>query len=251
MARNPSPDAAVDPAAQAEPPTGRLKQFVYAYQVTKKLDPKLPWALLGWGLGVAAVVFVVLFILVGANIFGLIFTIITTIMAGLVAAMSTLSRRVQRSAYKQLDGQTGGGWAVIEQSVKRGWSKTPAVQFNKQQDLVHRLIGRAGILLVAEGDPGRAAVLLSNERKAIARYLGPDVHVDEVYVGDDTTAGQVPLNKLAPFLTKRGLRGKTQLTPSQISEYSKRLAAIAKTPMDMMPKGPMPKGNRMPRGNFR
>ena len=251
MARNPSPDAAVDPAAPADPPTGRLKQFVYAYQVTKKLDPKLPVALLGWGLGVAAVVFTLFFLLLGSNVFGLIFTVITTIMAGLVAVMSTLSRRVQRSAYKQLDGQTGGGWAVIEQSVKRGWSKTPAVQFNKQQDLVHRLIGRSGIMLVAEGDPGRAAVLVANERKAIARYLGPDVFVDEVFVGDDTSAGQVPLNKLAPYLTKRGLRGKAQLTPSQISEYGKRLAAISKTPLDMMPKGPMPKGNRMPRGNFR
>ena len=251
MARNPSSDAAVDPAAPAEPPTGRLKQFVYAYQVTKKLDPKLPVALLGWGLGAAAVVFVVFYLLFGSNIVGLIATVVVTIMAGLMAVLSTLSRRVQRSAYKQLDGQTGGGWAVIEQSVKRGWSKTPAVQFNQQQDMVHRLIGRAGIMLVAEGDPVRTAKLLANERKAIARYLGPDVPVDEVYVGDDTGAGQIPINKLAPYLTKRGLRGKTLLSPSQISEYGKRLQAISKTPMDMMPKGPMPKGNRMPRGNFR
>ncbi|HEV2634836.1 MAG TPA: DUF4191 domain-containing protein [Actinocrinis sp.] len=250
MARNQPSDAAVDPAP-AEPPTGRLKQFVYAYQVTKKLDPKLPVALLGWGLGVAVVVFALFYLLVGSNLFGLIFAIVATLLAALLAVMSTLSRRVQRSAYKQLDGQTGGGWAVIEQSVKRGWSKTPAVQFNQQQDMVHRLIGRAGIMLVAEGDPVRAAKLLANERKAIARYLGPDVPVDEVYVGDDTGAGQVPINKLGPYLTKRGLRGKTLLTPSQISEYGKRLQAIAKTPMDMMPKGPMPRGNRMPRGNFR
>jgi Domain of unknown function (DUF4191) len=251
MARNPSSDAAVDPAAPAEPPTGRLKQFIYAYQVTKKLDPKLPVALLSWGLGAAVVVFVVFFLLFGSNIVGLIATIVVTVMAALMAVMSTLSRRVQRSAYKQLDGQTGGGWAVIEQSVKRGWSKTPAVQFNQQQDMVHRLIGRAGIMLVAEGDPVRTGKLLASERKSIARYLGPDVPVDEVLVGDDTAAGQIPINKLGPYLTKRGLRGKSLLTPSQINEYGKRLQAISKTPMDMMPKGPMPRGNRMPRGNFR
>lgn len=251
MARNPSSDAAVDPAAPAEPPTGRFKQFVYAYQVTKKLDPKLPVALLGWGVLAAAVVFVLFYLIIGSNVIGLVVAILVAIMAALMAVMSTLSRRVQRSAYKQLDGQTGGGWAVIEQSVKRGWTKTPAVQFNQQQDMVHRLIGRAGIMLVAEGDPVRTGKLLANERKAIARYLGPDVPVDEVQVGDDTAAGQVPINKLAPYLTKRGLRGKSLLTPSQISEYGKRLQAISKTPMDMMPKGPMPKGNRMPRGNFR
>jgi hypothetical protein len=71
-------------------------------------------------------------------------------------------------------------------------------------------------------------------------------------VGPDETAGQTPLNKLASTLTRRGLR-KKNLTSMQASEYSKRLEAIAsKTgPMANLPKGPLPKGARIPRGGMR
>jgi hypothetical protein len=128
---------------------------------------------------------------------------------------------------------------------------TPAVQFNRQQDLVHRLIGRGGILLIAEGDPNRVGQLITAERKAIARYLGPDVEVDALTVGEDTAAGQVPLNKLAQTVTRRGLRGRSKLTQLQVSEYAKRLAAISSGPMANLPKGPIPRGGRIPRGNIR
>ena len=70
----------------------------------------------------------------------------------------------------------------------------------------------------------------------------------EIVVGTDTDAGQTPLPKLSRQLTRRGL-GKRNLTPSQATEYSKRLEAIAsKTgPMANLPKGPLPKGARMPK----
>jgi len=236
------------------PPTGRIAQFGYAYKLTKKLDPKLTLAMLGWGLGVAVVVFVVMFLLVGKGIFGLVIAIILALMFGVLAATTTLSRRVQRAQYKQIDGQPGAAYSVLDSDrrFKRNWAMTPMVQFNRQQDMVHRLIGTGGIVLLAEGDQGRVKQLLANERKAIGRYLGPDVHVDEITVGTDEDAGQTPLNKLTRMLTRRGL-GKRNLTPGQASEYSKRLEAIAsKTgPMANLPKGPLPKGARIPRGGMR
>lgn len=251
MARNPSQEPTVSPAAPSEPPSGRLKQFGYAYKVTKEVDPRLTTAMLGWGGGTAAVVFVLFFFLFGGNVVGLVFAVLFAIVFGALVALSTLSRRVQRTAYQRIEGQPGAAAAVLEQSLKRGWSMTPAVQFNRQQDLVHRLIGRAGILLVGEGDPNRVAQLVSAERKSIARYLGPDVEVSSLVVGDNVEAGQVPLGKLTKTLTTRGLRGKSQLTAGQISEYSKRLAAISSGPMGNLPKGPMPRGGRIPRGNIR
>lgn len=251
MARNPSPEPTVDPAAQPEPPSGRIKQFVYAYKVTKETDPRLTLAMLGWGGGTAAVVFALFFLLFGGSIIGLVFAVLFALVFGALVALSTLSRRVQRTAYKRIEGQPGAAAAVLEQSLKRGWSMTPAVQFNRQQDLVHRLIGRAGILLVAEGDPGRLTQLVNTERKSIARYLGPDVEVEAVVVGDDTEAGQIPLSKLSQTLTRRGLRGRSKLTQLQVSEYSKRLAAVNSGPMAGLPKGPLPRGSRMPRGGIR
>jgi hypothetical protein len=236
------------------PPTGRIAQFGYAYKLTKKLDPKLTLAMLGWGLGVAVVVFVLLYLLTGRGIFGLVIAIILGLMFGVLAATTTLSRRVQRAQYKQIDGQPGAAYSVLDSDrrFKRNWTMTPMVQFNRQQDMVHRLIGTGGIVLLGEGDPGRVKQLLANERKAIGRYLGPDVHVDEITVGTNEDAGQTPLNKLTRTLTRRGL-GKRNLTPGQASEYSKRLEAIAsKTgPMANLPKGPLPKGARIPRGGMR
>jgi Domain of unknown function (DUF4191) len=253
MARNASPEPVADPAAQPEPPKGRMKQFLYAYQMTKKVDPKLGGAMLLWGGGAAVIAFLALFFAFGAGTLGLIIGIVFALVAGLLAAMATLSRRVQRNAYQQIDGQPGAAAAVLENDrrVQRSWTLTPMVQVNRQQDVVHRAIGRGGIVLLAEGDRGRVAQLVATERKAIARYLGPDVQVDELFVGKDEGAGQVPLNKLPATMAKRGIRGKQQLTPRQIGEYQKRLAAVSSGPLANIPKGPLPRGGRMPRGNFR
>jgi hypothetical protein len=247
---NPSTDDLLN----APPPTGRLAQFGYAYKLTKRLDPKLTVAMLGWSLGAAAVLFALFYVLVGGSIFGLVISIILALLAGVLAATTTLSRRVQRAQYKQIDGQPGAAYSVLDSDrrFKRNWAMTPMVQFNRQQDMVHRLIGTGGIILLAEGDPNRVKQLIATERKAVGRYLGPDVAIEEMIVGPDTAAGQTPLPKLAPTLTRRGLR-KKNLTSLQASEYSKRLEAIAsKTgPMANLPKGPLPKGSRIPRGGMR
>ncbi|HTJ68458.1 MAG TPA: DUF4191 domain-containing protein [Actinospica sp.] len=247
---NPSTDDLLN----APPPTGRLAQFGYAYKLTKRLDPKLTVAMLGWSLGSAAVVFALFFLLVGGSIFGLVIAIILALLCGVLAATTTLSRRVQRAQYKQIDGQPGAAYSVLDSDrrFKRNWQLTPMVQFNRQQDMVHRLIGTGGIILLAEGDPGRVKQLIANERKAVGRYLGPDVAVEEIVVGPDAAAGQTPLPKLVTTLTRRGIR-KRNLTSQQASEYSKRLEAIAtKTgPMANLPKGPLPKGARIQRGGMR
>jgi hypothetical protein len=253
MARNASSEAAVDPAAQPTPPKGRLRQLAYAYRMTKGVDPKLTVAMLGWGLGLAAVAFAALFFALGTGLVGIIVGVVFALLVGAAGAMATLSRRVQRTAYQQIEGQPGAAAAVLENDrrVQRSWAVTPAVQFNKQQDVVHRAIGRGGILLLAEGNRSRSTQLLATERKAIARYLGPNVPVEELFVGNDEKAGEVPLSKLPANVAKRGLRGKVQLTSTQINEYQKRLAAIQSGPMANLPKGPLPRGGRMPRGNFR
>ena len=47
-----------DDLSSTPPPTGRFAQFGYAYKLTKRLDPQLPYVMLGYGGGVAVVVFV-------------------------------------------------------------------------------------------------------------------------------------------------------------------------------------------------
>ena len=66
-------------------------------------------------------------------------------------------RRAERAAFGQMEGQPGAAAAVLE-NVGRGWTVTPAVAMNRSQDVVHRAVGKPGIVLVAEGNPNRLRV---------------------------------------------------------------------------------------------
>ena len=121
-------------------------------------------------------------------------------------------------------------------SIRKGWVTTPAVAVNKNQDMVHRSIGRAGIVLTAEGGHG-VRQMLQDERKKSERYA-PGAPITEIIVGDGE--GQVPLRKLQKRLAKLPKK----LTAHQMRELRSRLKAVGGMSLPI-PKGPMPKGIRM------
>jgi len=228
MARNssnpPTPDAK----------KGRIAQILEAYRMTAKVDRWVGLVLFGtfmagWGAMVA----------IGALLGPALYFAILGVPVGALVAVIVFGRRVERAAYSQVEGQPGAAAAVLQNL--RGWDVTPAVAANRNQDLVHRAVGRPGIVLVGEGDPVRVAQLLTNEHKRTARFV-PDTPVLEVVAGDGP--GAVPLRKLQRHLQKlpRTLR------PAQVNEIRLRLTALGNL-MDQMPipKGPMPKGGRVPR----
>jgi hypothetical protein len=159
----------------------------------------------------------------------------------LLAMAIVFGRRAERAAFGQMEGQPGAAAAVLE-NIGKGWTITPAVAMNRSQDVVHRAVGRAGIVLVAEGNPNRLRSLLASEKKRMARVVS-DVPVNDFIVGDDK--GQVPLKKLRTSLLKlpRVLAG------GQVTQVNDRLRAMGDLMSNMpIPKGPMPKSTRMPRG---
>ena len=113
---------------------------------------------------------------------------------------------------------------------------TPAVAVTKNQDIVHRVIGRPGVILVAEGQGSRVTNVLRSEKQRESRFV-PDVTFHEMVMGKEE--GQVPLTKLVKTIRKMD---KT-LTPGQVTEVRQRLEALTKQPMPM-PKGPIPKSTR-------
>jgi hypothetical protein len=165
-------------------------------------------------------------------------------MLALLAMAIIFGRRAERAAFGQMEGQPGAAAAVLE-NVGKGWTITPAVAMNRSQDVVHRAVGRAGIVLVAEGNPNRLRSLLASEKKRMARVVS-DVPVHDFIVGDDE--GQVELKKLRTKLLKLP----RVLTGPQTTQVNDRLRAMGDLMSNMpIPKGPMPKGMRMPRGNGR
>ena len=88
---------------------------------------------------------------------------------GVLAAVSIFGRRVQRSVYSKAEGQPGAaGWAL--ENMKGSWRVTPGVAGTTHLDAVHRVIGRPGVILVAEGAPHRVKGLLAQEKKRHARW---------------------------------------------------------------------------------
>ena len=212
---------------------GRLKQIGQMVAMTRKADPKyLPIMLTAVVLS-AAVMYLVGSLLVGPILGG-----VLAFLAALIAFTVTTGRRGQSAAFSQIEGQPGAAYAIL-QTMRGDWRVTPAVAFNKNQDLVHRVVGRPGVILVLEGSSGaRARELLSGELRKVRRVIGPDAPLHDVVIGDGE--GQVPIRRLQQHVMKlpRTLKGK------DVNTLDKRLTALGGTAMPL-PKGPIP--TRVPR----
>lgn len=232
-----------------EAPKGRLRQIAQAYRITKEHDPGLGLRLLAWFLlvgGLAAAIELAIFGRGGISIADIVFAVILGFLAGLLAVMVVLGRRAERSAYRQIEGQAGAAAGAL-QMLQRGWDLKPVVAFTRNQDLVHRVIGKPGIVLVGEGNGQRIRQLLATERTKHQRIAGDDVPVHEIVVGDGPD--EIPLTKLVKHVRKM----KKQITPALQTAVMQKVKALdAMRPQASMPRGPMPtsvKGaRRMMRG---
>lgn len=155
---------------------------------------------------------------------------------GVLAAAMIFGRRVQRNVFAKVDGQPGAAaWAL--DNLRGRWKVTPAVAGTTQLDAVHRVLGRPGVVLVAEGAAHRLKPLLAQEKKRVSRLIG-DIPIYDVTVGNGE--GQVPLAKLPRHLAKLP----RNINPAQIDGLEGKLAVLAARSA-AMPKGPLPQGAKM------
>ncbi|GAA0190893.1 MULTISPECIES: DUF4191 domain-containing protein [unclassified Aeromicrobium] len=218
----------------AAPPKGRLAQLRQAYTITKQNDRNIGLILLLTfliGAGVTAILGV---LVLGTGLFGTIITVVFSILIGILALLAVFGRRAEKAAYAQVEGQPGAAAGAL-QMMKRGWNVKPAAGFTKNQDVMHRVIGRPGIVLVGEGNGSRVRSLLAAERKKHVRIVGDDVPVIEVVVGRGD--GEVPLPKLVKHLRKMP---KSVKPAEQTAIINKLKALDAMRPTAPMPRGPVP-----------
>jgi hypothetical protein len=229
-----------------EMPKGRIRQMFQAYRITKQTDRTLPIRLLAWFLVVGGVGAMLQMVLFGRSIFAVTGAIVFGRRPARRAFLSWRGRRASHAAYAQIEGQPGAAAGAL-QMLKRGFDVKPGVAFTRNQDLVHRVISRAGVILIGEGNPSRVKQLLATERKKHQRIVGDDAPVHEIVVGDGD--GQVPLTKLVRHVQKM----KKQVQPGMQTAVMQKMKALdAMRPPAPMPRGPMPtstKGaRRMMRG---
>ncbi|MGH8964036.1 MAG: DUF4191 domain-containing protein, partial [Actinomycetes bacterium] len=151
-----------------------------AYQMTRKQDPTVTWVLLGAFVGILAVAFVIGLLLdapVYATVVGLPFA--------LLGSMFILTRKAERAAYTQIEGQPGAARAALG-TVRGGWEfdDEPVAVNPRTQDFVFRGVGRPGVVLVSEGPSHRVKRLLEDERRRVSRVL-PNVPITLVECGNE------------------------------------------------------------------
>jgi hypothetical protein len=216
---------------------GRFAQIKQTYRMAKRTDPRIGWI----SLGVVLAVLVVL-VLLGLVLRPIWLWLIIGLPLALLAGAVVFGRRAEKAAYSQIEGQPGAAMAALG-TLRRGWDATPVVATNRHQDVVHRVVGRPGVILVGEGTSATRVVnLLNQEKRRHARVVG-ETPVYDIVVGNDDD--QVPLRRLPKYVMKlpRNLR------PAEVTELRSRLRALGTQPV-AMPKGPLPRNMKVPRGGM-
>ena len=209
-------------------------QLWQAFNLQRKQDKALIRIMLAAFLSVG-----LLFFLIGTLFNGQWFMLIIGLGLGALLAMFLFTRRLERDMYKRVEDQPGAaGWALEQQlrnTVGIVWSVKSGIAATRQQDLIHRVIGNAGVIFVCEGNKNRLRPTLNQLKKRVDKIAG-GVPVYEVYVG--TGEDEVPVSKLRNHLMKLPRNYNKNATYDNI----RRIEAMDSMPGTMpgMPKGPMP-----------
>jgi hypothetical protein len=237
MARMSRKSEAAEPAitrdnAEDLASAGRLKQIRMVAGLIHKSNPKAMPIVFGSGLGVLAVL-----VVVGLLTDLAAFLIPLGVLLGLLVALILFGRYSQAAQFSAIEGQPGAAAAIL-QNMRGNWTVTPGIAGNRNMDMVHRAVGRPGVILIGEGSPKGLASLLAAEKKRVAR-VAFEVPVFEFQIGNGE--GQVPISKLQ----RKIMRLPRQLKPAAVSDVNHRLKALQ--PTLQAPKGPIPRNVRQPK----
>jgi len=211
---------------------GRLKQIRMVAGLIRRSNPRAMPIVFGSALGIVAVM-VVVGLLTGLAVL----LIPLGVLLGALVGMILFGRFAQAAQYAAIEGQPGAAAAVLE-NMRGNWTVTPAIAANRNMDVVHRTVGRPGVVLVGEGSPTRLASLMAAEKKRVAR-VAYEVPIFEFQVGNEE--GQIPLSKLQ----RKVMRLPRNLKPAAVSDINHRLKALQ--PSLQAPKGPIPRNIRQPK----
>jgi hypothetical protein len=205
------------------------RQLLQTYKVTAEVDKQLNLMLIG-----AFVGSILLLTILGIFLQPWWMWSLLGVTAGVTADLWILLERAKRATFVRYAGQPGSAEVALSMLDKKKWEYTPAITATRQLDVVHRVIGPPGIVLVAEGQPGRVKALVAAEVKK-HEQIAYGVPVITVMMGDGE--GQVPLTGLNKHITKQPKK----LAAAQIADVKARLRALdAVRPKMPLPRGPMP-----------
>lgn len=219
---------------------GRMRQLWTAYKATARVDKNAVWLaalvfllILGAALGLA-------FGLNPGDPWSVTLWIITGVVSAVLGAMITMTRRAERAAFMQIEGQPGAVGAVLDAGVRRSWrtKSMPVAVDPKTKNAVYRAIGRPGVVLIAEGESARVRQMMDDEAKRVLR-VAPGVTIHKLRVGMDEHS--IRLHQL----TKSMYKLPKALNKAEVTAVVSRLESLAGGPA--IPKGIDPLRFRAPK----
>lgn len=213
----------------------RLKQIGMVFSFTAKRDRLfIPLVAVAVAVPLAAA------IVLGVLGFGWLWVVLGVLL-GVLLTMLVLNLRANKAMMVEAAGQPGAAAQLVE-TWRGDWRVTPAIASTTQFDMVHLVIGRAGVILLGEGNPARVRSLLGQEKRRLSKVIG-SVDLRDYMVGEGE--GQLPIAKLRSTL----MRLPRTITGKEVNALATRLKALSARPQ--MPKGAIPKNMRPPKGAFR
>jgi hypothetical protein len=153
----------------------------------------------------------------------------------LILAMIVLNVRSKAAMLREAEGQPGAALSIVK-TIRGDWRIHQTLAITTQQDMVHLVIGRPGLILLGEGNPQRVRGLIAQERRRLAKVTG-NVDIRDFTIGNGD--GQLPLGKVQMTLMKLP----RTITAKAVNALDLRITALSARPV--LPKGAIPK-NMLP-----
>jgi len=211
---------------------GMFSQFGDQIRFLKGVDPKAVPLAITIGVGSFALITTIGVFISGGAFLGIAIWVVLGIVTGYLSALLTLTRRANSAIFTKYANEPGRISLTVGTLTRRVYKGTnqPVAVNARTKDLVFRIVGPAGVVLLGEGAKTSTQQLLEDERRKVQR-VASGVTVHTFYSSED---GQgVPL----AVLHKKVSKLKRTLTKNEIRAVQNRLAA-----MDSRGGLPIPKG---------
>jgi hypothetical protein len=211
---------------------GMFAQFRQQAKFLKEVDPKA----MRVGILFASLAFIAItaigIVVSGLNFLGMVIWVFLAIVSAYLTLLLTMTRRANTAIFKKYEDEPGRVSITVGTLTRRRWkgSNQPVAINARTKDMVFRIVGPAGVVLMAEGSKTSAQALLEDERRKVQR-LASGVTVHTFYSSQDGAG--VPLAQLHKKVAKL----KRTLNRAEISAVQNRLASI-----DSRSGLPIPKG---------
>jgi len=211
---------------------GLFAQFREGVNFLKAENPRAVPVSIAIGIGIFIALSILGFIMSGGFIIGIALWIVLGLATAYLSTLLMITRATNKAVFKKYQNEPGRLSLVVGSLTRRTFKGTnqPVAINPRTKDMIFRVVGPAGVILMGEGAPTSTKAMLEDERRKVQR-MANGVTVTTFYCSESD--GGVPLLKMDKAV--RAL--KRTMNKQEIFAVQNRLAA-----MDVRSGLPIPKG---------